>query len=90
MIRVVLLHLFLLLLPTLLYFSYVAALRWIQGNGKKDEPVEAAPFFWLFAAGLALMIGSLVYYTEFSRQDGRGVYKPPVFRDGVVEPGRVE
>ncbi len=87
MTRVVLLNLFLLLLPMLLYFTYVFTLRWIRGG---EEPVQTAPLVWLFVAGMVLMVASLAYYTEYSRQDGRGIYQPPILRDGVVQPGRVE
>lgn len=86
MIRIVLLNMFLLILPALLYYTYVSTLRWIRGG---NEPVDTAPLLWLFLAGMILMVASLAYYTEFSREAGRS-YTPPVFRDGKVEPGRVE
>jgi hypothetical protein len=87
MIRVILLNLFLLLLPALLYFLYVYTLRWIRGT---NEPADPAPILWLFAAGAMLMVASLGYYVEYNRQGAQGRYVEPVLRDGVVQPGRIE
>jgi hypothetical protein len=83
MIRVLLLYLFLLLLPTLLYFLYVYTLRWLRGT---TAPVDPAPVLWLFFAGALLTICAIAYVIEFTRQ-GATSYTPPVFRDGVVVPG---
>jgi heme/copper-type cytochrome/quinol oxidase subunit 1 len=87
MIRVILLNLFLLVLPALLYFLYVFVLRRLRGQESK---VESAPLFWLFATGMILMVASLAYYAEFEGERGSGVYRPPSYQDGVVRPGRVE
>jgi hypothetical protein len=87
MTRVILLNLFLLMLPALLYFTYVYALRWFRGT---TEPADPAPILWLFVAGTLLMVASLAYYVEFNRVDGGGQYVEPIYRDGVVQPGRVQ
>jgi hypothetical protein len=86
MMRLILLNLFLLLLPAMLYFLYVFTLRWLRGG---SGPVDVSPLLWLFFAGILLMVGALAFFVEFTRQ-GATDYSPPVFRDGVVVPGRVK
>jgi hypothetical protein len=87
MIRVVLINLLFLLLPTLLYFSYV----YIRRRDRPGEQVLSnAPIFWLLSLGVAMMIASLVIFGKWEGGAPSGKYVPPRLKDGVIIPGHVE
>ncbi len=87
MIRVILINLFLFLLPFIVYFAYVYLVR---RGGKPDEPFSATPLVTLFAIGLMLMMGAIVYFIQFETGQPGQTYVPSEFRDGVLRPGRIE
>jgi hypothetical protein len=89
MIRIILLDLFLIFLPIGLYLVYTSTLRSIR-NGGASEPVNPAPFFWLFLLGLLLMIASLALLAQFNGEKAHGSFVPPHLKDGVIERGHVE
>jgi len=87
MIRVVLVNLLFLLLPALLYFSYVYLRR---REPSDNEILNNAPIFWLMAAGVLLMLASLVIFGKFEGGAPGKQYVPPRVQDGVIIPGHVE
>ena len=87
MIRVILVNLLFLLFPALLYFSYVYLRR---RENPDEEILSNAPIFWLLAAGVLLMLASIVVFGHWEGGDPGRQYVPPQFKDGVVIPGHVE
>lgn len=87
MIRVILINLLLFLMPFIVYFAYV----YLIGRGRKpDEPITMTPIFVLFAIGLVLMMGAIVYFIQFETGRPGQRYIPPQVEDGVLQPGRLE
>jgi hypothetical protein len=87
MIRVILINLLLLLLPFIVYFAYVYLVR---SGSKPNEPITMTPLIVLFAIGLALMTGAVVYFIQFETGQPGQRYIPPQVKDGVLQPGRLE
>lgn len=88
MFRVILVNLALLLLPTILYGVYVYLAR---RSAPPGEAVSGAPFLWLFAAGVLLMLASMAYFIQFSEGGKPGqAYHPPEYKDGKIIPGHFE
>jgi hypothetical protein len=85
MIRVVLINLLLLLLPFIIYFGYVYLVK-----GNSNDPPKTAPLLALFAIGLVMMMGAIVYFIQFEGGQPGQAYSPPVIRDGAIQPGRLE
>jgi hypothetical protein len=85
MIRILVESIFLFLLPTFLYLAWVAF--------SEDEwpgwPVLAreAPLLPLFAAGAALMLATLIFFSSGSYNSPEDVYVPPSIENGKIEPG---
>jgi hypothetical protein len=87
MIRVVLVNILLVTFPALLYFSYV----YLRRRGNPDEEILSnAPIFWLLAAGVVLMLASLIIFGQWQGGPPGKHYVPPRFKDGVVIPGHIE
>jgi TRAP-type C4-dicarboxylate transport system permease small subunit len=88
MLRIVALNLTLLFLPSLIYGVYVYLMR---QDAPPDAPLDEAPIFWLFGAGVALMFCTLIYFVQFSGGGKPGqTYFPPTVKDGKVVPGHFE
>jgi magnesium-transporting ATPase (P-type) len=87
MIRIILVNLLFLFFPALLYFSYVY-LR--QKEKPNEEILSNAPIFWLFAAGVLLMLASIIIFGHWEGGPIGKRYVPPQVKDGVVIPGHVE
>ncbi len=87
MIRIVIENLLLFLAPTLIYVTYVYVRR--RSDGDESSVLSDAPLLWLFAAGVALMVGTLVYFGSTSGWKAGQPYQPPIYKDGKIEPGRV-
>ncbi len=85
MTRILIENVFFFMLPTLVYIMWTAF--------KEDEwaglptIVGRAPLLRLFAAGAALMLGTLVIFSSQSHNSPHDVYVPPSVEDGKVEPG---
>lgn len=87
MIRVILVNLLFLLLPSIIYFSYV----YLRGDSKSgEEAVSNAPILWLLILGVMLMVSTLFIFGKWEGSDPSKQYYPPVYRDGVIVPGHVE
>jgi len=87
MIRIILINLFLLLLPFIIYFAY---LYLVKGGRDKNEPINFAPLIALFGVGLILMMGAIAYFIQFESGEPGQRYIPPRVEDGVLIPGRLE
>lgn len=88
MLRVVLVNLTLLFLPSLIYGAYIYL---THRDGGADKALDDAPIFWLFGIGVALMLVTLIYYTQFSGGGRPGqTYVPPAYKDGKIVPGHFE
>lgn len=86
MLRFVLLVVFLLALPMVLYVAY-ARLR----TGQSTEEVMARiPIAPLAIAGAVLTAAVLLVYLQLNRNEPGGHYVPPVLEDGEIKPGHVE
>ncbi|MEL7047542.1 MAG: DUF6111 family protein [Pseudomonadota bacterium] len=85
MARIVIENIVLLLLPTILYFTYIAVMK--PKKGSKQQEINDAPFVWLFSIGVVLMIGVLLTFGNMTGHKPGEVYQPPIFRDGKIIPG---
>lgn len=87
MIRVIVINLLLLLLPTIIYVAYIYVR---QRRSPNIELMADAPIFWLLAGGAVLSLLVLIYFVDWTGNTPGGRYIPPHYQDGVVIPGRVE
>jgi hypothetical protein len=90
MIRIIVVNLLLLLLPTIIYFTYIYLRRQQTPDSQDSEILADAPIFWLLAGGAALSIIVLVFLVQWEGSQLNGRYIPPRLEDGVVIPGHVE
>lgn len=97
MIRVVIENLLLFLLPTLIYVAYMLYLRSkaeARDEDGKMRPVatllDDAPLLWLFIGGALIVIVVLATFGTTSGGKPGEHYTPGVFRDGKIQPGRIE
>lgn len=88
MLRLVLFNIFVFLLPFILYGIYVYAAR--RGEVDGEAIFKDAPWGWLAATGLILMLIALGLLIRFSGSPPGGTYQPPRLEDGVIKPGRIE
>lgn len=86
MLRFVLLVIFLMALPTLLYTAYVRA----KNGGGIEDIMGKAPFLPLVVSGVVLTAAVLFVYLQVNRNEPGGHYVPPVYKDGTIVPGHYE
>ena len=86
MLRIALIDILIFALPFVLYAAYVI---WIKG-ASPGTVWQGAPFVWLFAAALGLLVIAMVSLVQFSGGDRDGTYHPPVLEDGVIKPGSID
>jgi hypothetical protein len=91
MLRTTLIHILILLGPTILYVTYLV----ISGRLKLSKSHAAAtlrsiPWVRLLGSGLILAAASLVALSMLSGDDPGGTYVPPHMVDGDVVPGEVQ
>ncbi len=87
MIRIVVENALLFLLPSVVYFGYVALTRDRRPAGA--SALDDAPVLWLLAAGAMLVVATLLAFeSNTSGRSGQG-YTPPSMKNGRIEPGRV-
>ena len=79
--RVALTVLLPLLLPSIVYFTYVSLAR--EGR----QSAQAVPWFWLLSAGLVLAVIALSLLAALEGAEPGSVYHPPREVDGHIEPG---
>lgn len=87
MIRFVVESLLLLLLPSIIYFSYVFLARRKNTTGR--QAVNDAPIIWLFISGIVLFLAGILYFATTSGGSPDSRYVPSVFKDGKLQPGRL-
>lgn len=87
MLRVVGFHLFMFLLPFIVYGFY---LYFTRIDPLKREGWEGSPVYWLAIGGLVLTIGSFFAIAMFTGAGPGGTYVPARFEDGQLVPGRFE
>lgn len=96
MIRIIVENLLLFLLPTLAYIAYVLVRRrdgsgpGTGGTAGANTVLDDAPLLWLFAAGTALVIVTLIAFGSTTGGKPGQSYHPPVLKDGRIEPGHIE
>jgi hypothetical protein len=88
MIRIVIENVVLFLLPTAIYFTY----RYIAMGDDRTAAgaMSEAPLFGLFAAGALVVIAVLMLFSQETGGKPGQKYQPPVFKDGRIQPGRIE
>lgn len=87
MIRIIVINLLLLLLPTVIYFSYI----YLRRQQAPDAEILAdAPIFWLLAAGAVLSLLVLIFFVDWTGNVPGGRYVAPHYEDGVIIPGHIE
>ncbi|MDA0655846.1 MAG: DUF6111 family protein [Proteobacteria bacterium] len=84
-----------LLLPIILYFTWVwLARRQAARNGTKAKGPESfrdAPWIWLGIAGLTLLVVTLLATPLiFSDSGTPGTYVPPLYQDGKIITGHYD
>jgi len=96
MIRIVIENILLFLLPTAAYVGWVLIARpetlerTPDGRIRVSRVLNDAPLLWLAAAGTVLLIAALVAFGTTSGGKPGQTYVPPVYKDGRIEPGRIE
>jgi hypothetical protein len=88
MIRIVAENILLFLLPTIVYVAYVYMTR--EEKPGAMRVLDDAPLIWLFVAGAALVVITLVSVGSVTGGKPGQVYTPPSFKDGRIEPGHIE
>ncbi len=80
-----------LLLPVAIYLAWhFHARRKALASGITAPSVRDAPWTWIVAAGLTVMILALVGLGLFTGDEPGGVYVPPYMEDGKIVPGHIE
>ena len=87
MIRIIVINLLLLLLPTIIYFSYIYLRR---QQAPDAELMADAPIFWLLAMGAVLSLLVLIFFVDWTGNTPGGRYVAPRYEDGVIIPGHIE
>jgi len=91
MMRTTLVHIVILLAPTIIYFGYLVLARKVSlGKGETAQALRALPWPWLLGTGVCLMAASLVAIALTSGDDPGGTYVPPHVVDGQVVPAEVK
>lgn len=97
MIRIVFENILLFLLPTLLYLAYMLLMRETTGtDASANAPrtpmsvLNDAPLLYLFAAGVALVLVTLIAFGSTSGGKPNQPYTPPAMKDGQIQPGHIE
>ncbi len=90
MVRIIIQHLLLFLLPTVMYGVYLSwARRRAQAAGRTAPMWEEGPWFWLIVSGGLLVLFSLAALATFGGAGPEAVYEPSSIQDGKIVPGRV-
>lgn len=89
MVRILLENALLFLLPTIIYVTYRLITR--GRNSSQTGVLDDAPLLWLFIAGAALALSTLVFFSSKTTGGKPGqVYVPPALEDGRIVPGHNE
>jgi hypothetical protein len=88
MIRIVAENILLFLLPTIVYVAYIYMTR--EEKPGATRVLDDAPLIWLFVAGAALVVVTLVTFGSISGGNPDQIYTPPSMKDGRIEPGHID
>jgi hypothetical protein len=88
MIRIVAENILLFLLPTIVYVAYIYLTRDEKPGALRV--LDDAPLIWLFVAGAAVVIITLVSFGSVTGGKPGQTYTPPSFKDGKIQPGHIE
>ncbi|MEP3277594.1 MAG: DUF6111 family protein [Stappiaceae bacterium] len=86
MLRIVLIHFALFLLPFVAYAIWISITRRAQSKPAWRD----GPNFWLASAGLVLVVGSLLILGTFRDAPSGASYTRAEFKDGKLIPGGYE
>ncbi|SHM31584.1 DUF6111 family protein [Roseibium suaedae] len=86
MLRVVLSHVLLFLLPFMGYALWL----WLQKKEQTSEEWRKGPLRWLALAGIALVLVSLGLFASYREAPDGAEYIPSHMEDGVFVPGRYQ
>ncbi|MBD8891357.1 DUF6111 family protein [Roseibium litorale] len=86
MLRVVLSHILLFLLPFMGYALWL----WMQKKEQTSEEWRKGPLRWLALAGVALVLGSLAIFATYREAPDGAEYIPSHMENGVFVPGRYQ
>ncbi|WP_321338979.1 DUF6111 family protein [Breoghania sp.] len=86
MIRIIVVHALLFLLPFIAYAIWLAVVR----RSASAENWRDAPLLWLTMAGGLVVIASLVMLASFDDKNADATYTPMQFKDGQLVPGKLE
>jgi hypothetical protein len=90
MIRVFVMYVLPIALPSMMYFCWLAFIHKGGENGtSKAAMMREGPWFRLISAGLFLMIVSLAITAITGGSSPDGQYQPPYAKDGKIIPGRM-
>ena len=90
MLRTTLLHILILLAPTILYVAWLLLARRAHlSRARWAATFRAMPWLRLLGGGLVLAAASLVALALLGGDDPRGTYVPPHLLDGEVVPAKV-
>ena len=78
-----------LLLPTILYFLWILAMRRAQAAGAA-QILQQMPWPWLAVAGIVLAGAVVVLVAMRMGSEGSGLYVPPHIVNGKIVPGHIE
>ena len=81
-----------LILPFVIYGLWLkwARMKAIREGHDIVPPWNKGPWLWLFAAGVALTAGILIFTALETGAPPDSIYHAPALRDGVVQPGYFE
>lgn len=85
MLQKILFHLVPFLLPFIAYGLYLYATRRAR---EKGQAFDEAPWYWLFALGLVLLVVSLIAVWFLTGDPAGGEYMAPHMQDGKLVPGK--
>ena len=90
MLKTTLVHILILLAPTILYLAYLILARKLQlSRGQAAATLRKMPWLRLLGGGLVLAAASLVALSMIVGSDPEGTYVPAHMVDGELVPGEV-
>ena len=90
MLRTTLIHILILLAPTILYIAFLILTRRVQlSRSQAAETLRKMPWVRLLGSGLILAAASLVVWALTVGGDPEGTYVPARIVDGEIVPGEV-
>ena len=90
MLKTTLVHILILLAPTILYFAFLILTRRLQlSRTNAAATLRSLPWVRLLGSGLILAAASLVALAMIGGSDPEGTYVPASIVDGEIVPGEV-